>query len=156
MKFQTRHMTKATRQRPTVSIDTSIPENNMTKQNHKDECNVNRIVNKFHQTGQLSHLNTRQAIYQEITPGDFKTAMDTVTEANSLFQELPSNIRKRFDHMPEKFLAFCQDPANSAELIELGLANAIPADPVVQVEVTNPTPAPSSTGTDQTPSTSTP
>lgn len=92
-----------------------------TEQSHKDHCNVNHIINKYDKTGILTHMNTIEAKFGDMTGNDYKTMLDTVLEAKRNFKELPSNIRKRFDNNPEKLLAFMENPANRDEAIKLGL-----------------------------------
>ena len=64
--------------------------------------------------------------------------MNMVIAARESFMELPSAIRKRFDHDAGKFLEFVTNPDNADDLVEMGLARAPepPPDPV-KVEVIN-------------------
>ena len=73
---------------------------------------------------------------------DFQEALNIVNEANALFGSLSSDVRKRFDNDPAKFLEFCNDPANGDELVSLGLRERPQAPPEpVQVHVVNQAPA---------------
>lgn len=100
-----------------------------TKQAHKDECDINRILARYKQTGVVEHLNRFQGDYGDLVAVDYQTAMNTVIEAQNAFNVLPASVRKRFANDPAEFLAFVSDPANKNEMVEMGLANR-PADPV--------------------------
>lgn len=115
----------------------------MTKQSHKDECDINKILDRYQRTGVLEHRVEYEAKYHDISPQDFQESMYIIATAKSMFEDLPSQIRARFKNDPKEFLAFVQDPENKSEMIELGLAEEPEDTPPVQVEVTNhPDPVP--------------
>lgn len=101
----------------------------MAKQSFKDECDVNKIVKQYNKTGLFVHLNDAVPSYNEFTTddvdsnigNDFHEAMNFVREASEAFNELPAELRMRFDNDPGTFLQFVDDPANREEAIELGL-----------------------------------
>lgn len=97
------------------------PEEGRTKQSHKDECDVNQIMARFQRTGAITHFNKFSPHYEDMTGFDYTEAMQQVAEAQSMFNELPSSLRDRFQHDPANFLDFVQDPANGPEARELGL-----------------------------------
>lgn len=101
--------------RPRVQVDftDAVPR---TKQSFKDEVDINNIVAKYQRTGLIDHVQEKRPIYGDVTSQDFKTAMDTVAKAKSLFEELPSESRKRFNGSVEEFLNWAQDPASDEEL----------------------------------------
>ena len=110
-------------------VRVTAPEDpvSMTKQSHKEECDINNIVDSFQSTGVVTHLNRHQPQYGAIDGTDFKTAMDIVTGAQSMFNELPSGVRNRFKNDPAAFLDFVSDPENVAELQTLGLGRKDPS-----------------------------
>lgn len=93
----------------------------MTKQSMKQECDINFILARFQKTGMIEHRKQYEGDYSEFGAIDFHTAMNIVAEANSMFESVPSTIRKRFDNDPQKFLDFVQDEKNRNEAIELGI-----------------------------------
>lgn len=99
------------------------PEEGRTKQSHKDECDINQIMSRFQRTGAITHFNQHSAHYEDLTGFDYTEAMQQVAAAQSMFNELPSSLRDRFQHDPANFLDFVQDPANTHEMAELGLLN---------------------------------
>lgn len=96
----------------------------LTEQHHRDQCDVNKIIEKYDKTGLISHINKVEAKFGDMTGMDFKEAMDKVTGMTSMFNDLPSNIRKRFGNSPEQLLQFMSDSKNRDEAIKLGLIDA--------------------------------
>ena len=100
----------------------SPPGKKKAQQQFKDDCDINVIMAKFQRTGAISHVSKFQPDYGFASPTDFHQSMNIITEAQNMFDELPSSIRKRFNHNPAEFLEFVQDPENIDEARELGLA----------------------------------
>ncbi|QXP44308.1 MAG: internal scaffolding protein [Arizlama microvirus] len=92
-----------------------------TKQSFKDECNINVIMSRYMNTGVIDFVSKHQPHYADVTALDYQSAMQAVAQAQSMFHELPSKIRSRFENNPAAFLEFVQDPRNQAEAHELGL-----------------------------------
>lgn len=103
-----------------VSITTADAR---TEQSHKDECDINQILAKYIKGEFLEHQMTQQSNYGDFTSFDFHEAQNIIAKANSMFEELPSNIRNKFQNDPAQFLDFTADENNHAEMVELGLAN---------------------------------
>ncbi len=95
-----------------------------TKQEFKDECDINNIIKRFDKTGVLEHVQENEGYYTETGELDFQAAQDIIATGNSMFEGLPSIIRKRFDNKPEKFLGFMENEENMAEAVKLGLIKA--------------------------------
>ena len=95
----------------------------LTKQSFTDECDINSIMRKFQKTGALTHVSNHAENYGFATSEDFSSSMQLVAQATTMFEELPSSIRKQFNNEPGQFLDFVQDPANLEEMREMGLAN---------------------------------
>lgn len=93
----------------------------VTEQAHKDSVDVNKIVRKYVNTGLVEHINHIEAAYGNLDGHDFKDMMDKITGIQEDFNKLPSEIRKRFAHNPEKLLRFFEDEKNTDEAIRLGL-----------------------------------
>jgi len=108
----------------------------LTKQSFKDECDVNRIVASFQLTGQLPNINELPPQYLDVTEMDFQTHQNFVAEAHTMFMELPSALRAKFENSPAKFLDFCSQEKNRPELAEMGLLKPI-AEPVIPMPTPN-------------------
>ena len=96
----------------------------MTQQQFKDECDINKIMDRYLRTGILSDpLNTRgPGTYADFTEmGDYMENMNKVVEAREMFESLPAKVRERFANNPANMIEFVLDSSNKDEAIKLGL-----------------------------------
>lgn len=93
-----------------------------TSQSAKAECDINSIMRRVEKTGQLTHISAAIAQYRDVSGlEDLHGMMNAVADANSLFEELPAEIRKLCHHNPRNFLPFIDNPENNEQCIKLGL-----------------------------------
>lgn len=116
-------------------------EPSVTKQEFKDDCDINKILNKFQRTGALEHYSRYSPSYGDYTATDYQTSLNLIKTAQTMYDALPSSIRDLYP-TPEAFLNFVQDPSNSSKMDELGLTHTTP--PAIR--------PPSSTGQGDAPS----
>lgn len=119
-----------------------FPEPSLTKQEFRDECDINLLMQRYKRTGLFpQHPGESPRYVSNIGMPDYQESLNIVMTAQSEFAALNSDLRKRFDNDPAKFLAFVNDPDNADELVKLGLREAPkpPAEPV-EVRVVNPEP----------------
>jgi phage internal scaffolding protein len=103
-------------------------DKSLTKQSFAEEADINTIVRKFLQTGELP-TNVRLPTYGDFTGlTDYHAAMNAVAQANEAFDQLPANIRTRFHNDPGEFVDFCSDDKNREEAIKLGLVPPPPLE----------------------------
>nr|QJB21637.1 MAG: internal scaffolding protein [Microvirus sp.] len=102
----------------TISFPPSSPH---TRQEFKDECDINNIMAQYLTTGEFFHINETAPQYLDCTGEDFRASMDYIAGAFSMFEELPSKIRIQFDNDPAEFLDFCSQEKNRPELAAMGL-----------------------------------
>lgn len=114
--------------RPELRVKLLTPEPTRTKQSFKKECDINNIVAFYKKKGVIAHLNPAKPRYGFAPSVDYVDALQLVIDAEQSFNDLPSEVRKRFDNDPAAFLEFVENPENDAELVKLGLANAPAAD----------------------------
>ena len=112
-KFRTAYMSQLR-----VSFETT--GDSRTKQNFKNECDVNNILKNYNKTGVMPE-NFNPGEYRDLDGTDYQEYMQTVASANSMFEELPSALRKRFKNDPAQLLSFVHDDKNVAEAHNLGL-----------------------------------
>lgn len=91
------------------------------QQQFKDDADINSIMRKFQKTGAITHVAAHRPQYDVATSITLHEAMNIVTKADTMFQDLPSSLRERFA-TPDNFLDFVQNPDNEQEAHELGLA----------------------------------
>jgi hypothetical protein len=111
--------TIARRDRKLISTVDTGP--GLTEQSHKDQCDINLILADYTKTGFIAHAKQNQGTYDDVSAVDFQTAMVTVANVKSLFEGLPSQVRKEFQHDPTYFLKYVQDPANAKMLEQRGI-----------------------------------
>jgi phage internal scaffolding protein len=120
-------------------------DNCLVEQSHKENVNINNIIKK-HGVELLSKIAALQEIqFDDVTGNDFQESMNAILKAKETFEKVPSEIRKKFDNDPAKFLDFVYNPENQDELVKMGLAEATPVMEPLQVQVINPEPAPTET-----------
>lgn len=96
-------------------------EPSATKQEFKDECDINRIMRQYQDTG-LAESSSAVGRYGDFSSvGDFHAAQNVIAQASEQFESLPANVRDRFRNSPALFLEFIGDKANRAEARALGL-----------------------------------
>jgi len=107
---------------PKVDVAITFPAvSPVTKQEFKDECDINILMSRYESTGELPAINERAPQYLDATGYDYQTAMNFVAGANTLFHELPASMRNRFENDPAQFLDFCSMEKNRPEMAEMGL-----------------------------------
>lgn len=121
-------------------------EASLTKQSFADECNINNIMDRWQKTGVVAHLNGQTPTFGDLTElPDFHEAMNTVVQAQTMFDALPSRIRERFANDPANLMEFLGNPKNRNEAIEMGLIENTPSkgstEPVKEVSASAATPA---------------
>lgn len=95
-----------------------------TRQEFKAESDINTIMSRYQRTGELPHVNVVAPQYLDVTGMDFHAHMNAIREAQELFDQLPSQIRNRFQNDPGEFIDFCGDQNNHPELARMGLLSA--------------------------------
>lgn len=114
-------MATTKRQRLYPRVRTQVGTVSLTKQSFKDECNINKIMDRFQRSGAIDHYTTRSHEYGDTSAPDYLEANLIIANANTMFEELPSSIRAKFENDPAKFLEFVQDDKNAQEMVSLGL-----------------------------------
>lgn len=76
----------------------------VTEQHHEKACNINNIVAKYAKTGLVDHVQNLPGRYGDVTGADFQAAQNLVAEQVSLFNELPAEVRGKFENDPAIYL----------------------------------------------------
>lgn len=101
------------------------PDDGMTQQHFKMECDVNEIVRRYVQTGDSSLLEGSSPVYGDVSefPVDLISAYDAVNQAEDAFMRLPSEIRKSLDNDPARLVQWLANPENKGVAAKFGLIN---------------------------------
>lgn len=107
--------------RSRVSLDTGT--DSLVEQSHKDNCDIVKILKKYDKTGLITHVNNMRAEYGDFTHiNEYQESLNLVIKAQNSFNELPSELRKKFSYDPGQFMEFVTNPDNYEEMVKLGLA----------------------------------
>lgn len=94
----------------------------MTEQAHKAECDIHGILNKHKKTGILSHVAQYKGEYSNmIDAPDFHEMQNIIADAKTMFESVPSHIRKEFNNDAGQYLEFMQNPDNVEKIQQYGL-----------------------------------
>lgn len=124
--------------KPSKGVTFETPS--MTHAEFQDECDINRIMDRYLRTGVLSDpLSLQRPMqYGDFTAlGDYQQNMQKVVEAREMFERLPSAVRERFGNNPGALISFVLDGNNRDEAIKLGILE--PKVSVISEEKTSPT-----------------
>lgn len=102
-----------------------------TEQAHANDVDINQIMAKAQRGEHSDYIRDHGGEYLDATSLDYYEAQVIVANANSLFEDLPSSTRNRFDNKPALFLDFVQDDKNLEEMYELKLATRPLPPPIV-------------------------
>nr|UXQ88128.1 MAG: internal scaffolding protein [Microvirus sp.] len=122
-------MSTSKQKRKYPRVYAKIGTHSLTKQSFKDECNINKIMAKFQKTGAINHYMAYAEEYGDASPVELSDAQQIIINAQTMFDDLPSKLRKKFNNKPEEFLEFVQNPENLAEMRKIGLANQVQEAP---------------------------
>ncbi len=116
----------------TKRVKTVIVGKSMTDQSAKDEVNINKILEKYDRTGVLTNINKSTPLYDDVSDvTSYKEAIDRVQETKERFDELPSELRAKFENDPLQMLEYLTNPENHDEMVKLGLAEYVDTPNVV-------------------------
>ncbi len=90
-----------------------------TKQSQKDECDINKLLERYAREGTMSHLEKYQAVYGDYGNYDFEGHTTKLAEMSSIFEELPAEVKKEFNQSPKQFFTYVTNPENAEKLPQL-------------------------------------
>lgn len=121
-------------ERRRVTVDCKEPTR--TVQDFKESCDINYIMEKYQRDGIMSMMTRDPQVGDFSNFKDYHSSLNIIIDAEEQFQEIPANIRERFNNDPEEFYNFAVDPENIDELRNLGLAYGL--EPSVDAPVEEP------------------
>lgn len=97
----------------------------LTQQHFQDECDINLIMARAMQTGELPEAKPSfYGDFSDIT--DYQTSLNKIQRANEEFMALPASIRDRFNNDPANMILFMENSDNRPLAIEMGLIESPP------------------------------
>lgn len=118
-------------------VDLAFDEPSQTRQEFKDECDVNVLMARYEKTGVMPMSNGMEPAYLDIvdTP-PLMEALQIMHDAQEAFMRLPAATRREFDNDPVEFVKFAQNADNLDKMREWGLAEPLPVEPApTKVEI---------------------
>ena len=109
----------------------------MTQAQFQDECDINKIMDRYMRTGCLSDPLNRMkpGTYGDFTEmGDYMENMNKIIQAREMFDALPAKVRERFGNNPGAMIDFVMDPANQKEAIDLGLLEVVSTNEIKEIK----------------------
>ena len=85
----------------------------LTQQHMAEECDINKIMERYERTGQIDRLNSVRGFFGDVSQlydRDYATIQDMVCEVECNFMELPAETRRKFDNDPRKMMTWLADP----------------------------------------------
>ena len=101
-------------EKPVIDCQAAIEngEQVLVEQSHKEEVNINNIVRKNGADLVLKVSQLTEFQFDDVTGNDFQENMNAIIKARDTFADVPSDVRRRFDNDPAKFMDFVYNPEN--------------------------------------------
>lgn len=82
------------------------PATKRTKDEFKDDCDVNKIWANFVKTGRLDQLQKAKGFYADLSavPQTYQESLNLVIQARETFDSLPADVRNAFGNDVQAFL----------------------------------------------------
>lgn len=109
-----------------ASNEATIPADqqgeSLTVQSQAEDADLNVMMKRFGVTGKMPD-DVRPVFYGDFDQVmDFRTALESLQAAQDNFMKMPAEMRMRFLNDPQRFVEFCENPANLEEMRKMGLA----------------------------------
>lgn len=146
MTFKWRHQfaddAREEKERAAVAI-TCTPEEGMTQQHFAQDADINTIVKRFGITdhSQLPAVTDPRYFGDFTDAPSFREALHNLMDAQERFDNLPADIRHKFNHDPINLYEWINDPSNADEAANLGLLKRMEPTPEEHAKASAP-PAP--------------
>lgn len=115
---------------------TPVGDRSMTIQADRDKCDINKIMEKYHKTGMVTHISGRGGVFLDCSNFQgYRESLEKVRLADEAFAGLTAKVRDRFKNDPAELMLFLSDPKNRDEAESLGLVQKRDLSPVTPEKV---------------------
>ena len=87
-----------------------------TKQAFKDDADIVKIMARAEKAGTISHLQKFEGVYADYSEYDFEKQTRRLSQGQTIFDQLPAELRREFNQSPQEFFAYVNDPKNIDDL----------------------------------------
>lgn len=102
-------------------VQTVFEDESLTVQSDGELTDLNRMMERYKNTGLLDALNKTEAQFMDCTQfSDYADLMRNVKEAEAEFMKLPSKVREIFDHDVVVWLDSAHDKEKRDALVQAG------------------------------------
>lgn len=103
-------------------VHPKLSDKKLVDQSHKNMCDINIIMERYRKTGMLPQFREKIPYFVDNTGiKSIEEAHELVNEANYLFEQIPSHIRKLMDNNPANLVDFIKNPENIDVCTKYGL-----------------------------------
>lgn len=104
------------------------PAEGMTRQEFKDECDINVLMATYETSGAIPRFNLGTPAYLDVSDvPDLARSIAIMEAAQTAFMTLPASVRREFDNDAVAFVEYASDASNLEQMRKWGLAP--PAEP---------------------------
>ncbi len=96
-----------------------VYDDGLTKQCHRDECDIQKIMARADIAGTISHLEKFEGVYADYSDFDFHEQTTKLTKGREIFDDLPAEVRREFGQSPAAFFNYVNDPENKDRIGKL-------------------------------------
>ncbi len=111
-KLQSEQTKKISREKLLSLAPDLVYDDGRTKQCHRDECDIQRIMARADIAGTISHLEKYEGVYADYSDFDFHEQTRKLTKGREIFDDLPAEVRREFGQSPATFFNYVNDPEN--------------------------------------------
>ncbi len=105
----------------------------MVRSDFRDECDINQIVARYANGAQMPPT-AADLVFGDVSEiGDYKECLDIVHSIKGHVRDLPRKAAELFNGDPGRFMADIEAAKDREALVNLGLLEALPPDPVIPV-----------------------
>lgn len=110
-----------------VAEPVPLQKDGRTQQQHREKCDVNRIIAKYNKTGVLDHMGRASNLYGDASKlKDLRESQNLIAEVRSMFMQLPATEREFFQNDIANYAEFMTDPKHRDGRIQRGYEKAPP------------------------------
>ncbi len=93
-----------------------VYDDGRTKQAFKDEADIQKIMARADKAGTISHLQKYEGVYADYSDYDFQSQTMKLSQGQTIFDDLPAEIRREFHQSAQEFFKYVNDPKNIEDL----------------------------------------